>query len=670
VIRLSQLQINSAVLYVLFYIEVLILGFLPSNIFYSLSGAIWLFLICLTTYFVGEVFVGLTNTKDDALNSVPTKIIIGTILTNVFLYAEAVFLPFGLLNNFYILLVVFSILYIKLNNKNKMAARKSSFQEFLVVLLVPLAVGFWCQDFYNILTIDEANVVLQVWQDVYFHIAQMNEWAASRGILTASDVQMVGAPSIAYHHASYMIPTLFAEASGQTMLSSYALIFVPFGIILMSLSAFTLAGVVFSLRGAAFASVGLLVLPDAFQLGYGNPYFSFHWLLQIGPALGYGIASAGIAFAYLFKFCDEKKYIYLFSGYFFACICMFLKAHIFVSISYLALVLPVFVYGAYGIIRRSFVFLGLTFIYFFAIESARVLNIGPTLALNGSALVEYSTMVVGMQPEGFIKGCLHYLFSHFPGYRAAIFMAYLSMISVALPFALYFGLVKKLHSKIRGLKVFFPLMGLFFYLVTATFLAYDANKVGAPEELLHRQFVWVYFVTAVWALAGCFDVVSSWREVGENFNVVTASFLIGAAIIVPYYYGRGIQANRIWGNGYQKIPKCKFSSIEFVKANSKRGETIQDSSNDPNFMVTAFSALPAYAVDSGGFRLPAGLAKRLADHADFKTSENPEVRRKFIANTGISWYLNNPADKFNGLGDLDASVVYSCDGYDVYYFKN
>jgi len=98
------------------------------------------------------------------------------------------------------------------------------------------------------------------------------------------------------------------------------------------------------------------------------------------------------------------------------------------------------------------------------------------------------------------------------------------------------------------------------------------------------------------------------------------------------------------------------------------GDIIQDSGNDPHFMISALSERRAYAIDSGGIRAPNGIAARLKNLAALKETEDPLRIELLMRTYSIKWYLINPDSPVKWREREMKPPAYSCNGYRLHRF--
>ena len=272
-----------------------------------------------------------------------------------------------------------------------------------------------------------------------------------------------------------------------------------------ALAAFSLGQLVFGKWPALAAGLALMLLPDAPQQGFGNPFLGYHWLQQVNPAQGYGVASAAFVFMLMLEACRTTQYRLIFLAYVFVIVTLLYKAQIFVAIAFPALVFPVlFMKGRIANYRVPLLLL-FTAIYLGIVALSQMSLSVPTMRLDGSGLTAYSSLILGFQTDGFIKQTFTSLFfsAGNNGYlRAGSFVLMLIICTFGVYPVLYAALLGHLKRSFKPVVWLFPLMVVSIYLIMAIRLALDDRHIGMPEELLHRPFVWAYFVLVVWCAGG------------------------------------------------------------------------------------------------------------------------------------------------------------------------
>lgn len=647
-----------------------------------LPVAAWLFSILLSCLLSGDVFIKYALRDGDKFNNQPLRLLTGVLFVSVFLFVARVSLPFGLAVEGMVLLTVLLILWLRarrvriagtlrFGDSTLSAAVGDLFRcnssELIFFATVPLAVTAWCRELLCLIKSDGEQTVFRAWQDIFYHICQISAFAAPSG--GVSDVSMSGTPVHPYHMASYMLPALLVDAAGSSAMVAYTSLLVPIGILATALAAYSLCNVVFGRWPALSASLGLLLLPDAFQQGFGNPFFSYHCMQQINPAGGYGVACAALAFMLLFEACRTNDCRMVFLGFFFVVVTLLFKAQIFVAISFLAMVFPTIFMGGRVVGFRIPLFLISTIVYFGVVALSQSFPSVPSMRLDGSGLTEYPLIILRGLPGNYIQvlntffGCVENQWL----LRAGAFALLITFYTFGFFSVAYVVLFGHLRRSLKPAVWLFPLLVVSVYLTMACGLAMDDRHVGADEELLHRPFVWAYFVIVVWCVGAAYHRMFGDAAPAQTQMRLMLVILFFAAAFVPICFGKNVQTIETWRCGHQVLPTSIVNVALFIWEKSNVDDIVQDSMNDRGFILSALTERKSYAVDVN-HRKPAGLQARLDSLLQLKETNDGEAVKRFMEEHAIKWYVVNPNDHVNWAGSLTSHAAFECGGFTVYRF--
>jgi len=628
----------------------------------------------ITFILVGDSFVRATGGGNPRFNCVPVRFIIGALISNILFYFIALLLPFGLAIDWLVVMVIAVSVWcaVKKRYGPYLPARGSHGVDLIFALISTTAVLFWCLDILHPIEMTASVAVLEVWPDTYYHMSQIGSLARSTGLNSLQDLQMAGAPVHAYHLASYIFPALIQQLAGASNWSTYAGFLVPFGLLLTSCAAFSLARLTFGKWPALAAGLSVLLIPDVVHQGFGNQFVGgYYWLQLIAPAGTYGVASAAVAFLFLFEAIRTGRLSLVAIGYLFVLITLMFKAQIFVAVSFPAFVFAALFMGKMSSTSRVALVILITAIYFIAIEISQLSPSVPVIRLDGSGLEAYSSAVMDNQESGLIKQTWSNLITTVPGswaLRILIFLPILVITTFGFVAPLYLGIFSKVR-KMNGTAVaFFPLLVIAIYVLMATCLSLDTRHIGTPEELLHRPFVWAYFILLIWAAAGTYQCLFGDRTSSPKWAKYLITAVAVCLLTVPFLHQKGIQTNKLWGVEYQKLPICQVKAANFVRMNSEPTDVIQDSLNDRRFVLSGLSGRQLFAIDSNGIRAPSGVDNRLASLKDAKDLTNPSQVEAFMKENGITFYLTNPDDSVAWVNIMSDHKVFQCDQHRVYHF--
>jgi hypothetical protein len=187
--------------------------------------------------------------------------------------------------------------------------------------------------------------------------------------------------------------------------------------------------------------------------------------------------------------------------------------------------------------------------------------------------------------------------------------------------------------------------------------------------LLHRPFVWAYFVVLTFVLGMLYAELHGemWPMVRwQRFSWIGMSVLL---LAVPVYFGKGIQTMPSWNQGDQRVPACLYRAAEYVRQRSQVHEIVQARGKDTNFMFAGLVERRPYALDGGGHRTPAGLQARLTEMLAVDTASSYAEVSAFFTARHVSWYVLHDASTPPWTRDPLATPAFACDDVRVFKFS-
>jgi hypothetical protein len=638
----------------------------------SQNSIFFLTSLLLSSLLAGDIFVNWFLQDLSKFSNSITKTLLGFVCVNFLMLVLSFLSPFGLTIDWCALLLGVGGLWVRTgwHRRGKILLVKEN-AETIFLIISSASITAWTQDLLRPIEIIDGVGVIRAWPDIYYHLSQIRVFATSAGVSSISDVIAAGTPAHIYHIASYLLPATLTSFTKVTTLEAYSSLYLPMGVLLTAMSAYALINTIFGKWPALFSSIGLLVLPDAFQQGFDNPFLSYHWMQQIGPAGLYGVAGAAIAFMFLFQSCRTNSIKFLFLAYIFSCVTLLYKAQIFVAISFPMLIFPALFFENITKTRRIGAALVLATLYFYIVNLSQSLTTIPTLRLDGSSFSEYVSIIFGLQLNGLVKTLVTPALSTIGIIGPLKIITFIGML-VFCTFGVYIifitSLLMYLKHCFRPLVWLFPLITIAIYLIMATCLAADEHHVGSREELLHRPFIWAYFVVLTWTVAGSYHLFFG-NQLPSSLLLKAIFFITTICLLlVPLKFGHGISTIKEFGMNFQEVPLCQLKAANFIKNSGNKSEIIQDSSNDPRFLLSALSERSMFVIDAGGYRAPTDIQSRLKLVSSLRSLSDINQVKLIMKNNLITWYVGNPGSELKwGLAAKELKV-FECDGYSIYKF--
>lgn len=645
----------------------------------SLSAAVFfgaLYLLCQKSgQLVLRKTLGLT-TSDVAL---PLQLLTGYFFINTLLCLFILILPFGVVIDVFIMLALLVPIIIK--QTDGMPEKKTPIptQEVLAFLVGFLAASFWFQDALNPMRHESENIVFQLWPDSFFHARQISSLAFSHGWESISDIALAGVHPQLYHFAMYSIPSAFSAITEMKALYAFSSFLLPMGFVLTVFAAYSLLVRIFGRWPALAGCVALAVLPDAFQQGFGNKWLSYNWLQQIAPGGMYGVALMALAWVFMFDGCERGKARSVLAGYFLAALTITYKAHIFIANSYLIFVYPFLFVKKWKIWQKGVLVAFASLLYFGGVYVSQFSQSVPILRLNGSSFTSY----IGGIVQGFERGPVGDLFmSTLTGQPSMTFMhvfwavVMLSIATLGVFFPILVFVVARTTKRLPAYAWMFPIFVVAVYLVMSMGLEYDSRKVGTSEELLHRPFVWAYFIVGPWSVAGAAYLFMGKHRLSSKILVI--SCVLGLSLL-PAFFAHEIQTMARWSATaeFTRVPQCLVDSADYIRNHSRRSDIIQDSgqgllfdesSNRDGLIMTGLSERQVYVINSNGTRQAASAEARLRRLDELRLMDEEKEIVRTSSSYDIDWYILRPEDTVRWPDKFLSAPSYKCGGYRVFKF--
>jgi hypothetical protein len=626
----------------------------------------------------GRLFIKLSSLSFKATGSLSLQFVCGYFLINTLLFLLALFTPFGMATNVSIVVGGGLLILLFSPGITKDSRKPADYlPDFLCLLLSGIAATLWCTDALRPFVTRGAVVIYQTFPDSFFHSRVISSVAQAHDLKTMPVILMSEHPTPMYHYAMYVTPAALSVFTKSSAYITFVSFLVPFGIVLTGLAAFSLAGFVWGRWPGIAATVAVTLLPDAYQQGFGNKWLSYHFFQQVAPNGLYGVACVAIAWMFVLDGCKVPRLGSILFGYSVLVISIVYKAQFFVANAFLLMLYPCVFFRGLRMRWRIVSALMLVSVFCFVVSLSQNVDRIPTLRLDGSGLKPYALLLLSRSDPGLVKSFYQTFLLEkqsnvlFAFYAARMLLLYTFGIWTAV----YLFTAVLLRGRVKAAALLLPFLVIVNYLIMSLGLAMDTKAVGQPEELLHRPFVWAYFVVAAWSGAGVYILLFGNEPPAGSSARIVAPIIAILCLSVPLIFGRNLQTlPHTRFDRYERInsvPSGLVKACSFIRKYSQPGEIIQDSENDPRFWVTGLAERQEFAVD---YKLwakiydPPGLRKRLNELANFKTMTEEQDLREFIRKSKISWYLLGPESKVDWPRSVLKNPVLRAGDYRLYHF--
>ncbi|MGZ5786210.1 MAG: hypothetical protein ACXWJM_09850 [Ramlibacter sp.] len=440
------------------------------------------------------------------------------------------------------------------------------------------------------------------WQDMFFHGKNVARFIHSHGPSTLGNDRVLGRPLDVYHYASYAIPAFIGRVSGAQAYSLATSILPVLGMGWTGMAAYSLGKTCANGRVGAFAACGVLLVPDASFFGLGNSWTGYFFFQQVGVGALYAVSTLAMA-ASLGMHAIKTGSRRLMVG-----------AAVLVAASALYKVQIVLVYGVP--------------LFIFLLWNFRRHHWHASLVAIAGTLLSYAVFVslLGRVPHApslsfSAAGALvnlEQIIRSFPSPLAAalsVFFpptaSYLHLVALGVPLVLVstYGiwlvalaaapvLMKKTNGAQR-LVFFCGVLALCAHVVVALGVAPNTSGWGDPFEIIHKTFVWPYYLVVV----SCCIVIGSWlgdeppitwgRQVRAGFALAIV-FATGLVATI----GPTVQASLIFSATAMrlKLSRSLYEAADYLRTRSAPNSIVQYSENDPYLMLSSLSERDSYVI--------------------------------------------------------------------------
>lgn len=644
---------------------------------FSLGALVVFVALCVLSLIYGRFFIKLTSLSFKASSSLSLQFVCGYLVINTILFLLSLFTPFAIAMN--VSIVGWGGLLILLSSRGiaKDAPNPADYlPDFLCLLLSGIAATLWCTDVLRPVAAEGSLTIYQTNHDSFFHSRLISSFAQARGFKTMSIILMSDQPVPLYHYAMYLTPAAISFFITSSAYITFVSFLIPFGILLTGLAAFSLVGSVWGRWPGIAATLAVAMLPDAYQQGLGNKFFSYYPLQEAAPGGLYGVACLAIAWMFILDGCKASRVTSILFGYVILIVSVVYKAQLFVANAFLLMIYPCVFFRGLQIRWRVVSGVVLVSLFCLVVSLSQHVNRIPTLRLDWSALRPYARAIVATFDPGFLKSFYQVLLLE--GRPGMVFLPWAASMLVLCTFGLWtaaYAITSFLQkARIGAAASLFPFFVIVNYVVMSLGLAIDANGVGMPVELLHRPFVWAYFVVAAWGGAGAYVLLFGDRPPASKSARILATAIAILSFSVPLAWAHNLQI--LPREGYDSyramnpVPSGLVKACSYIRKNSQSQDLVQDSENDPRFWVTGLAERQDFAVECKPWErlcLPA-LRRRLDELAAFKSMTTEFDVVEFARRNKISWYILRPEAKVAWPTSVLKKPVFRAGGYRVYHF--
>src|SRR6266480_4823874 len=308
---------------------------------FSLRAFAVFLVLCGLSLIYGRIFIKFTSFSFKATHGLAIQFLCGYLLLNTLLFLLVLSTPFGIAANIFILSGAgLLLLFIFPGVTNDVRKSVDYLPDFLCLLLSGIVIALWCADSLRPAVKEGPVTVYQTFTDSFYHSRELSSFAQSHGLKTISDIRMAGLPPRLYHYASYVTSAATMSCTHSSAYATFVSFHVPFGLLLTGLAGFSLATSIWGMWPGLGGTFAVMLLPDAYQQGFGNKLFSYYFVQQAGSGGLYGVVCVTIAWIFILDGCRAGRFASILCGYAVLIISLTYKAHFFVANAFILMIYP------------------------------------------------------------------------------------------------------------------------------------------------------------------------------------------------------------------------------------------------------------------------------------------------------------------------------------------
>jgi len=530
----------------------------------------------------------------------------------------------------------------------------------------------WSQDLILPTSPAEGGLVFKPWSDFFFHATIVARSLGAETLPQVGNFEWAGFPAIPYHYASYSLASCLAKMGHLPAYDTVVGFWAPFGSFLTGIASYALGRVMWSQVAGIAAFVAVLLIPDASLLHIAHPFYGYFWLQHIAPGGMYGVAIAGTALILIVLGAREGRRIWIVSGLVVGALVALFKIHVFAAafplfFSFACLAWPP---------RRQWQWLVLGVCVVAGMALLTLANhfcIGPNVRFDFSNGAWYwkllAKIAVGTRVESWYQ-----VFSTghpFPPYLAQaiglLLVNALGAFAIIAPFTWLLAIRRKRWQASEGISI-----ASLAILLLMTFGLRGNDVLGMRDELIHRPFVWTYWLVSSLTAGRLFSMA---RRRGPQLPTWAAVLSILVLMLVPVWYGSGLQRGNWSGAAVHSSIHVDLGLIEcahYIQGQPPANAVAQDSRLDELLVLgglgehPSFAARPKFwvAVDKAFRESPYQEQLKRLQRLQQATSV-PELQRG-VRDTAIRWYVVHPGDSYAWPAEFRDRPVFQSHGYKVY----
>jgi hypothetical protein len=489
---------------------------------------IYIYLLIYVSQIVAVIFTKLINSnlKNDFISgfSIGIPMLFSLIIITSMIGSISIILSFQ------VLMVLFAIIILFVKYEYK----PFKIDDLIGLILIGCSITLILIPRLNSLLIDEGSYVYRLWGDEFVLSTLMSNMAYSASLNEVKSNIAYGVPMGIYHYGAYILGASIRSFSDIAPLDSMKAITAPFWLLYFGCT------LVFSARILGFTQLKpyliaaiIIVIPDAYQIGFGNNYLGWHFNLLISPSMISGVSISLLSLVFLSEYLNYRKNTDLIISFVLNFLIIFFKVHLIVFVwpIFFSLVLWTLIGNKYTntkkiIISCTFI----TFCYFLISIISKTSLTFPLIDFKYDGYKYFYRILMLTQEKNFISNTLDPFILNGGAFLSFIsFNIYILLFGFGYTLLSLFIPLDNLNNSKFYLKRIILSM-LILYVGVSSFFILDSRGVGTPDELLHRPFILVFTLLAFLLIIEVFSMLN-------NLSEKIKFFFTTLLLIISYYFG-------------------------------------------------------------------------------------------------------------------------------------
>jgi hypothetical protein len=596
--------------------------------------------------------------------------LLGVAIVSVGVMAWKIFVPFSLWVPLIILLIAAAGIpkFLPRNQRDRVSAL-----DLLCVIASLAAATGWSQDLILPTSPIEGSIVFKPRKEFFFHATIVARSLGTQTLYQVGNYEWKGFPAMFYHYASYSLASCLAKVGNLPAYDTVVGFWAPFGSFLTGLASYALGRAIWSQGAGLAALVATSLVPDGAMLTIAHPYYGYFWLQQFGPGGLYGVAVAGTALILIIQGMREGRRLWLVSGVIVAALVAFFKFHVFTAAFPLLFSFAIVAWPP----RKRLQWLVLAVCVAAGVALLALANrfhVGPGVHFDFSGGAWYwkvlASRAMGTHVESWyqIFSTSHPFPSHLAQAVGLLLVNALGIFAVVAAVVWLLAVLCKTWQVSESISVVALAI-----LLLMTFGLSSTARLGNPDELIHRPFVWAYWLVGSLSAGRLFSMAAGPRPQLPTWAVTVS---IVALMLVPVWYGSGLERGKWSGAGANsslRVDRGLVDCAHYIRTQLPTNSVAQDSRLDDEAPILgglgerpSFAARPKFWMRINKAFRESPYQEQLRRLQSLQQAANlPDLQRS-VRETGIRWYVVHPGDSCPWPTEFRDRPVFESNGYKVY----